>query len=133
AAGGDPGRAPVVRPGLPAPAGPAAWMIETNRNATNGVPMFPRLSAILLVLCCLSCSDSGSDAEALSGGDPAAWPQRPLRVIIPFGPGGLADVTLRLAGEKIGEAVGQTLVMENRPGAGGVAATSTMLNNPADG
>lgn len=66
-------------------------------------------------------------------GDPASYPSKPIRVIIPFGPGGLADVTLRLAGEPLGELLGERLVMENRPGAGGVAATTTMLNAEADG
>lgn len=63
----------------------------------------------------------------------AEYPSKPIRVIIPFGPGGLADVTLRLAGEPLGELLGQRLVMENRPGAGGVAATTTMLNADPDG
>jgi len=63
----------------------------------------------------------------------ADYPSKPIRVIIPFGPGGLADVTLRLAGEPLGEGLGQRLVIENRPGAGGVAATTNILNSEADG
>jgi tripartite-type tricarboxylate transporter receptor subunit TctC len=61
------------------------------------------------------------------------WPDKPIRVIIPFGPGGLADVTMRLTGDALGQVLGERLVMENRPGAGGVAATTTMLNADADG
>jgi len=63
----------------------------------------------------------------------ADYPSKPIRVIIPFGPGGLADVTLRLAGEPLGEGLGQRLVIENHPGAGGVAATTNILNSEADG
>jgi tripartite-type tricarboxylate transporter receptor subunit TctC len=65
--------------------------------------------------------------------DAAAWPVRPLRVIVPFGPGGLADVTMRLAAEPLSEALGEAVIIDNRPGAGGVAATSTMLNAEPDG
>jgi tripartite-type tricarboxylate transporter receptor subunit TctC len=80
----------------------------------------------LLILCSLL---SACDTEDSAG----VYPSKPIRVIIPFGPGGLADVTLRLAGEPLGDLLGQRLVMENRPGAGGVAATTTMLNANADG
>lgn len=80
----------------------------------------------------LALAGCGQDAgTAANGGD--AYPDKPIRVIIPFGPGGLADVTMRIAGEALGENLGQRLVMENRPGAGGVAATTTMLNADADG
>jgi len=61
------------------------------------------------------------------------YPNRPVRVIIPFGPGGLADVTMRLASEALSESLGQPVLIENRPGAGGVAATSAMLNAEPDG
>lgn len=85
----------------------------------------------LLLACCLlaGCwADRGGRPA-----DPDNFPERPIRVIVPFGPGGLADVTVRLAGEPLGEILGQRLVIENRPGAGGVAATSTMLNANPDG
>jgi tripartite-type tricarboxylate transporter receptor subunit TctC len=88
-----------------------------------------------LVLCCsllVSGCDNTSDSSSADI-NPDAFPSRPLRVIIPFGAGGLADVTMRLAGEELGNILGQPVVIENRPGAGGVAATSTMLNADADG
>ncbi|MEY4641020.1 MAG: hypothetical protein RLZZ227_1014 [Pseudomonadota bacterium] len=71
----------------------------------------------------------GTAAEATS----AAFPSRPVRIIVPFGAGGLADVTMRLAGEPLSIALGQPVVIENRPGAGGVAATTTMLGADPDG
>jgi tripartite-type tricarboxylate transporter receptor subunit TctC len=52
---------------------------------------------------------------------------------VPFGPGGVGDVTIRLAAEPLGQLLGQPVVIENRPGAGGVAAVSAMLNAAADG
>lgn len=57
-----------------------------------------------------------------------AWPTRPVRVIVPFGPGGLADVTMRIVGDKIGQTLGQNVIILNQPGAGGVLAAKTALN-----
>jgi len=86
-----------------------------------------KVTILLMLFLLQACSGSNEV------GDSDKWPQRPLRVIVPFGPGGLADVTMRLASEELSRQVGQAVVIENRPGAGGVAATSTMLNAPADG
>lgn len=62
-----------------------------------------------------------------------SYPTEPVRIIVPFGPGGLADITMRLAGEKLGEILGQQFVVENHPGAGGVAAANVLLNARPDG
>ena len=77
----------------------------------------------------------GGDAAATAGGSggSADFPSRPFRIIVPFGAGGLADVTMRLAGEPLSINMGQPVVIENRPGAGGVAATTTMLAADPDG
>ena len=48
------------------------------------------------------------------------YPERPVRIIVPYGAGGVADVTTRLVAQKVSEAMGQTFVIENRPGAGGI-------------
>ena len=61
------------------------------------------------------------------------YPNRPLRLIIPFGAGGIGDTTARLVAEKLGEKLGQRMVVENQPGAGGVAAARAVLSAPADG
>lgn len=74
---------------------------------------------------------TGTDAASATSG--TGYPERPIRVIVPFGPGGLADVTVRIAGEELNKSLGQPLIIENRPGAGGVAATSAMLNADSDG
>lgn len=61
------------------------------------------------------------------------YPNRPIRIVIGFGPGGLADITMRLLGEKLTASMGQPVIIENRPGAGGTLAAQTVLSAPADG
>jgi|RhiMethySRZTD1v2_1073278.scaffolds.fasta_scaffold02444_7 tripartite-type tricarboxylate transporter receptor subunit TctC len=61
------------------------------------------------------------------------YPNRPVRLIIPFGPGGIADITSRLVAERLGERLGQRFVIENQPGAGGVTAARSALAAPPDG
>jgi tripartite-type tricarboxylate transporter receptor subunit TctC len=61
------------------------------------------------------------------------YPNKPVRLILPFGAGGVADVTARLVTEKLGEKLGQRFVIENMPGAGGINAARAVLSSPADG
>jgi len=61
------------------------------------------------------------------------YPSRPVRLILPFGAGGVADVTARIVTEKLGEKLGQRFVVENMPGAGGITAARAVLSAPADG
>src|SRR5919198_1230806 len=61
------------------------------------------------------------------------YPNRPVRVIVPFGAGGVADVTTRIAADKLGEKLGQRFVVENQPGAGGINAARSVLSAAADG
>ncbi len=68
-----------------------------------------------------------------SGRAQATYPTQPIKIIIPFGPGGLADITIRLVGQKLSERVGQQVIVENRPGAGGIAAAKALLAAPKDG
>ncbi len=63
----------------------------------------------------------------------AGFPTQAIKVVVPFGPGGLADISTRLIGQKLAERFGQQLLADNRPGAGGVAAATAVLSAPADG
>ena len=51
-----------------------------------------------------------------------AWPQRPVRVVVPFPPGGTTDIQARIISERLASALGQQFVADNRPGAGGAIA-----------
>ncbi len=62
-----------------------------------------------------------------------AFPNRSLRVIVPFAAGGVADITTRIVVEKLGENLGQRLVVDNQPGAGGIMAARSAIAAPADG
>ncbi|MGZ9014544.1 MAG: Bug family tripartite tricarboxylate transporter substrate binding protein [Burkholderiales bacterium] len=59
--------------------------------------------------------------------------QRPLRIIVPFAPGGGQDTTARLLASRLTDNVGQQVIVDNRPGAAGIIAGETLLKAPADG
>ena len=62
-----------------------------------------------------------------------AYPVKPVRLLVPFAPGGTTDVLARLVGQKLSEAFGQQFLIENRPGAGGNIGTDLAAKSPADG
>jgi tripartite-type tricarboxylate transporter receptor subunit TctC len=72
---------------------------------------------------------------ALAGpaGAQQTYPSQPIRFVVPFGPGGVGDTTARVVAEKLGDKLGQRVVVENTPGAGGIAAARAVLSAPADG
>jgi tripartite-type tricarboxylate transporter receptor subunit TctC len=84
---------------------------------------------VLLVsatLAMIGCGSVGAQSAA-------AFPERPIRLVLAFGPGGLADITFRLVAEKLTGLVGKQVVVENQPGAGGVTAASTVMKAAPDG
>lgn len=62
-----------------------------------------------------------------------AYPNKPLTMIVPFPPGGAADITARLVAKGMSEQMGQPIVIENKPGASGIIGAEAMLARPADG
>jgi tripartite-type tricarboxylate transporter receptor subunit TctC len=61
------------------------------------------------------------------------FPSRPLKLVVPFAPGGSTDAIARLVAEKMAGGLGQAVVVENRPGAAGAIATEQVVKSPADG
>lgn len=63
----------------------------------------------------------------------AGFPNRPLKIVVPFAAGGIADITTRLVGDKLTALTGQTLTVINQPGPGGMAAARMALSSESDG
>ena len=61
------------------------------------------------------------------------WPSRPIKLVAPFAPGGGSDFTSRLIAEKLSARLGQTMIVENKPGAGGNLGAEVAIKSPADG
>ena len=62
-----------------------------------------------------------------------AYPSKPVRILVPFPAGGAVDIVARTVGDELTRRWGQTVVIENRPGAGGTIATQAAATSPADG
>jgi tripartite-type tricarboxylate transporter receptor subunit TctC len=78
-----------------------------------------KLLAVLLALPMLALAQS--------------YPNKPIRIVLPFGPGGVADITTRTIAPKLTEALGQQIVVDNMPGAGGIRASETVAHAAPDG
>ncbi len=79
-------------------------------------------SLLLLLLYCLAGPAAAQD-----------WPAKPLRMIVPYAAGGLPDTMARILGARLGELIGQQIVIENRGGAGGIAGTEAVAKAAPDG
>lgn len=80
-----------------------------------------------------SCLLAASAWPLLGFGQLSTFPSKPITLIVPFAPGGVADITARTVGKVMGESLGQPIIVDNRPGAGGIVATQAVLSAPADG
>jgi tripartite-type tricarboxylate transporter receptor subunit TctC len=85
-----------------------------------------RRSAELITIAAMGATAGGSHAES-------GYPNRPVRVIVPYGPGGVADTTMRIIAERLSFKLGQQFIVDNRPGAGGIVAAKATASAPPDG
>ena len=88
---------------------------------------YRRLSRWLLLLTALAFA-APAPADAQSG-----YPNKPVRILVPYGPGGVADTTARLLAQKLNDRLRQPFIIGNRPGAGGILASQTGATAPPDG
>ncbi len=86
-------------------------------------PSLPRLAALLLSTCL--CLPGTLLAQA--------FPNKPVRIVVPFPPGAATDNLARMLGQKLGEAWGQSVVIDNKPGAGSIIGAQNVATSPADG
>ena len=70
---------------------------------------------------------------ALTAAAQDGWPSRPIRIIVPFAPGGGGDAVVRIISVKLGERLGQSIVIENRPGASGYIGAQAVASAAPDG
>ena len=84
-----------------------------------------RVALSLTLGCAVLCGGRGHAA--------GAYPQQTVRMFVPYGPGGAGDLTSRLLSDKLSQSLKQPFIVENRPGAGGIAAMRAVLDAPADG
>lgn len=101
-----------------APAGPRA-----RRFRTAGAGPRPRLAGLLLA-CCLAVPAHAA---------PAPYPQRPIRLVVPFTPGGSTDMVARVVADAMAAPLGQSVVVDNRAGGSGLAGAEAVARAPADG
>jgi tripartite-type tricarboxylate transporter receptor subunit TctC len=97
------------------------------RKKTFAARLLSRCAAAGLGLCLLFAAAAPAPARAES------YPSKPVRIIVPYGPGGIADVTMRLVADSLSRKFGQQFFIENRPGAAGVLGIQAATQAPADG
>jgi len=89
----------------------------------------PRTRPTIVTALALACALAAGNAAAQS----APWPNKPIRSIVQFPAGGAADTVLRIIAQPLGQALGQPIVVDNRPGADGAIAADAALKSAPDG
>jgi tripartite-type tricarboxylate transporter receptor subunit TctC len=114
----------------------------TSRAAESGTilesgshhpqPKWRIMNPVRFALCCLGCLAVFASGASVSAAA-QEWPTRAVRVMVPYGPGGVTDIMARVSADRLSRELGQPFVIENRGGAGGVIGTEAALRSPRDG
>jgi len=96
------------------------------------VPGAGRIAGIIATPALLSAL-TGATGMAMTNASAQTWPSRPVRLVVPFGPGGSSDITARVFSEKLADRLGQQVVVDNRPSAGGIVAAELVARATPDG
>lgn len=119
---------------LSSPAGSTVWSQASSRFSWPSPPAKPQreiaIAACLVLAAGLTLQAPAVTAQPAASG---AWPAKPLRWIIPWPPGGGADVIGRLTVQRLSDALGQAIVVENRAGASGQIGTEVAARSAPDG
>jgi tripartite-type tricarboxylate transporter receptor subunit TctC len=85
-----------------------------------------------ILLCLLGAALLGASLTSIAQ-TASGWPSKPIRIIVPFAPGGNVDVTARVVGAALGKVLNQSVIVENRVGAGGKIGAEVAMKSPPDG
>jgi len=85
-----------------------------------------KFSGTLAFVLCLACGSFAASAQD-------KYPAKPVKIVVPYAPGGATDIVARILGEQLRHALGQSFVVENKPGANGIVAINEMVNARPDG
>ena len=105
---------------LPAP------IIEGTKQQKNSMLKLSRIFSVVAFALGLAIANGQSMAQD-------KWPSKSIRFVVPWPPGGASDVTARILGQKLQQALGQPVVVENHPGGNGIIALELVAKSPADG
>jgi len=99
------------------------------------IPFFSSMlpaRVLALFAACLGLASTAAQAQSSSAGA-AAWPSKPITIVVPFPPGGGPDLFARILGEKLPPRLGQPVIVENKPGVGGLAGANAVAKSAPDG
>ncbi len=110
---------------------PFRTLLPTKRRSTLHANRRTKLHTSLRAWCALACLLGASLSYGQS--TPTSFPSKPLRIVVPNAAGGAADITARTVGQKLAEALGQAVSIDNKPSAGGIVAGEQVAHAEPDG
>src|SRR5205085_1037410 len=111
----------------PLPRAAARESVELFHLPRKLIMSHPRLSSVLV------CAAVGAIFAAIGPAAHAAWPDKPIRIVVTFAAGGASDIVARTISDPLSRALGQPVIVDNKPGAGGTIGGLDVVRSPADG